>query len=321
MKKRLFFIPGILAGLLFLATGCEKVVEMDVPERNPLMVLYAVLQPDSVLRVQLTASRYVIDDQPIVSIPNAHLRLLTGGEEVGSWQYLANGVYELQGYTPTGKNAYKIEAEAPGFSPVNAEVFLPTPAVAPVILQIDTMQAGDGRQTVKIRIAIEDEPETRDFYRVQLMYRYNYYSYEQDGNGDIVVVDTMRTTVMSPIYSSIDEFNTISNMVTVCSYYSSSSCSLLFNDQLLKESTFTFDVYHSQYYYDPGMGYGNTDPQEEYHLIFSRINEGYYQYILSADKNHTYSDNPFAEPTSLFSNVAGGYGVLGASASVMVRIR
>lgn len=169
---------------------------------------------------------------------------------------------------------------------------------------------------------MEDEPETRDFYRVQLMYSYNYYSYESDGNGDIVVVDTMRTTVMSPIYSSIDEFNTISNLVTVCSYYSSyNGCSILFNDQLLKESTFTFDIYQSQYYYDPGMGYGNADPQEEYYLVFSRINEAYYNYILSADKNFTYSDNPFAEPTSLFSNVAGGYGVLGASASVLVRIR
>lgn len=123
----------------------------------------------------------------------------------------------------------------------------------------DTLQSGDGRQNVKIKIAIEDEPETRVIYRVQLMYSYNYYSDEADGDG--VLVDTMRTTVISPIYSSIDEFNTISNLVTVCSNY---SCSLLFNDLLLKESTFTFDVYHSQYYYNPGMGYGNTDPQEEY---------------------------------------------------------
>jgi hypothetical protein len=320
--KRLLFIPTIFACILFTFISCEQVIEMDVPERNPLIVLYSVLEADSVLRVQLTSSRYVTDDRPIDYIHNAQLRLMAGGEEVGSWQFLDNGVYELQGYKLVSKNTYKIVAEAPGFTSVSAEAYLTGATKAPEVLRIDTLQKGDNEQTVRFRIAMEDDPETTDFYRVQLMHSYNNYRYEQDANGNIVVVDTIRSTVMSPISSSFGEFNSISNLVTVCSYYSSfNGCSVMFNDQLLKEKTFTFDIFHHQYYFNPGMGNENPDQQDEYYLVFSRINRDYYQYILSADKNYTYSDNPFAEPSSLYSNIEGGYGVFGASAAVLVRIR
>ena len=321
--KRSLFIPSILAGFLFSFTSCEQVTEMNVPERNPLIVLYSVLEADSVLRVQLTASRYVTDDRPIDYIPDAQLRLISGGEVKGHWQHLSNGVYELQGYKPVAGNLYNIEAGASGFTPVSAEAYLPGATKAPQILQIDTLQSGDSQQTVKFKITMEDEPDTKDFYRVQLMHSYNGYRYEFE-NGNAKIVDTIRTTVMSPISSSIGDFNSISNLITVCSYYSSyDGCSVLFNDQLLKEKTFTFDIFHRQYNYsyNPGWGIVNPDQQDEYYLVFSRINKDYYQYILSADKNFTYSDNPFAEPTSLYSNIQGGYGIFGASASVLVRIR
>lgn len=53
-------------------------------------------------------------------------------------------------------------------------------------------------------------------------------------------------------------------------------------------------------------------PDLELTLSVSNISESYYRYMKSVEKGDGESGNPFAEPTSMYTNIEGGYGVFAA---------
>ena len=111
------------------------------------------------------------------------------------------------------------------------------------------------------------------------------------------------------------------NVVSTCKESYSSyldGCKILINDRSFdgkdKELVITFDL--DSY----SWGNGGQDQTIEHYLLVSRISEDYYKYLLTLYHNKVAQDNPFAEPVSLFMNVAGGYGIFGASSSVRFKI-
>lgn len=56
----------------------------------------------------------------------------------------------------------------------------------------------------------------------------------------------------------------------------------------------------------------SNDPDAESILSVSNISESYYRYMKSLENGDGDSHNPFAEPTTMYTNVEGGYGVFAA---------
>lgn len=56
----------------------------------------------------------------------------------------------------------------------------------------------------------------------------------------------------------------------------------------------------------------DNNPDLEFTLSVSNVSESYYRYMKSMEKGDGESGNPFAEPTSMYTNIEGGYGVFAA---------
>lgn len=56
----------------------------------------------------------------------------------------------------------------------------------------------------------------------------------------------------------------------------------------------------------------DNDPDLEFTLSVSNISESFYRYMRSVENGEGESGNPFAEPTSMYTNIEGGYGVFAA---------
>lgn len=61
--------------------------------------------------------------------------------------------------------------------------------------------------------------------------------------------------------------------------------------------------------------------EEEVILNISNVSESYYRYMQSVEKGDGESHNPFAEPTSMYTNIEGGYGVFSALCLKSKRIK
>ncbi len=91
--------PIILAFILILSAACETVVDVDIPNAPPRLVVEAYLQADSAVAVSLTQSQSILTNRELSFVSGATVTLLEDGATVatlevsGNEGYLPNGLY------------------------------------------------------------------------------------------------------------------------------------------------------------------------------------------------------------------------------------
>ncbi len=122
----------LLFFVLALAYGCEKKIELDLPEEQRL-VLLSNFSPDSLFRVSL-ATTLPINDDTIVQFPdypaNANIQLFENGSYVDDLTYEPGVGYMLPSYVlnfkPKEKANYSITATVPGYPSVASSNRIPS---------------------------------------------------------------------------------------------------------------------------------------------------------------------------------------------------
>lgn len=285
MKPYLYF----LMGLSLFVLGCQKDIELDVPGQEPKIVLNGVVMADSVLRVHLSQSRFVLDVGPLSNIENAALNLYEDGQQVGSWANIGYGVYEVIGFKPQAGRTYRVQASAPGFDPVSVETRVPAPMSGVQIVAVDsTFNESNGYADYKVRLRLIDPAQSTDFYMISRLTRK---SDSWGGDGKFK---------LGPLES------TAPNVISACgdvSEFSSFLCRVLLNDRTFEGKDREFVV-----------NFQNWEQGQNY-LVVSKISEDLYKHMISRNHNFMSDGNPFAEPVPIFMNVDGGFGILGSSTS------
>ena len=290
---RKYLLP-LIAALACMA--CEKTIELDVPLEDSKLVLHGYLNPDSTLKVQLTRSLFVLDRMDKrMDVAGATVKVFEDEKEIGSMVYKQNGWYELEGVRPKEGRSYRIEAEKAGFEKISASerLLAGVPVGTITVDTVNEQQNGNLYSSVEVAFTIEDQPGKNYYIPTATHY--------------------IKARGFNP-YTGTEEVMEMKN-----SYYLQSgepyvesfcynNCVAIVTDSYVDGKNIKVKLRGSFHSYPQDW----TILEETYYVKLYHASPSYYLYHATLNKNYENDGNPFSEPTPVFTNVEGGYGVLGA---------
>lgn len=104
------YVHFLLIGLGFVFLSCEKVIDVDLNESNPKIVIEANYSAeDSTVRVRITKTSSYFDNTSSPVVDDATVTII---DELGATQSvisIGNGVYELTNYVSAFNTTYRME--------------------------------------------------------------------------------------------------------------------------------------------------------------------------------------------------------------------
>lgn len=325
----------MLFGLLVSLLGCEMEQDVPIPAHDPKLSLRLALTnttPDSLLYMSTRDTQLFVgrsqgvleDPEELLAIPDAQVELFdeagqlvetythTGKEYFGGGSYYipdsaggrflekpyyppTPGYYEAtKGFVPLPGAKYTIRATAPGYAPVEATTTVPLEAGATGVTFIGQQLKYEWGERVEgsIRLMINDNPGEQNYYRVRAYPVDSTYSragFSEAGTieDDGVDLGTNEKLRLGEVFS--DEFHT-SGTIPFSSKISVSAQEFVYN----------------------GDGTWKLGRKAKYlEVQVEQLSKDEYLFRKSLEAQWLTEDNPFAEYAQVYSNVSGGYGVLG----------
>lgn len=305
-------IPVLAALILWLTGGCEKNIDIDIDEIDPMIVLNATIAPDSVIEVTLSRTRHILD--------NAELSMLTTGtveisDDRGHSATLVKGEdsrYRTTAFLPEEGATYTVKASAEGYYDVESSCTIPA-SIA--IDRIDTtaVYSDYGGKQYNFEIHFTDPAGEKNYYALsmkalvyneELRYEERWDTLYIDPEKDTVVVgwtiDTIR--IMHPYYEMVY----LQSEDLVIEEYSSADNGFVFSDKLFDGKSYTFKGSFQDYM----LSY-SADTATLY-ISLKSLDENYYRYLYSLQKHYYAKDDFFATPVVVYTNVTDGLGIFGS---------
>jgi len=287
---KLKIIPLLLL-LVFIQmiSGCEKTINIDVGQIKPRLVVNSILDKDSIIRVQLSKSKSMMDSlQSIDRINDATVKIF---EDNILKQTLTKGINGLYSSTLKPKIAsdYRLEIDNTVFGHVEASALIPLSPNLITAAQTTELTPGSAPQYIKFKIGLKDEGIAPDFYYLRaFLIKKNY---APGANSKYVIACRL---------GSDDNIVVVDDQTLM---------GVVFNDASYVKSNYELIVYT------------NTRITTDYNLWFelSSITSDYYKYLVSVIMQNNAGNNPFAEPISIKSNIINGTGIFGAKNSIFVK--
>lgn len=294
----------ILYVFIFLCTSCIDKISADLPAPPKRLVVNAVITPDSIFRVQVSRVTSATDSASRL-LSSAQVYLLAPGRGAELLRPQGKGLY----YSPTepaSGNVYTLRTEVSGYPSVSATDTMP--AVVPIreawySYPTATDQNNELLGTVVLRF--DDPAPTTNFYEISC--------YQTAGQGSGVPLEARGNAAL--VAEDDGGFN---------------PQSLFFSDKLFNGQPFELRAS-----FRPN-GHGTTNGVNtvsgELYLVLRSVSRTYYQYRKSWTR-HLYNQGTkgdgtdlnqllfLGDPTALYSNVQGGYGVVAGYAKQTVLLR
>ncbi len=302
--NRLFY----LSLTCLLLSACETVIEVDIPREAPKLVANALINPDSLVAVRLSQSKFVLDNNPLQTVDGAVVKIFENGQLKETLQGLGDGLYQSQ-FKPAENSEYTLQVEAPGFDPVEATTFI-QPKVHIQDLQYDSLSVQSGTHctpdscwdiysnTYRFRLTFKDPGASANFYEVSGYANAADTIYLYDESWNIIGIDTIFYSTW-PLYFYTED-PVVTNLEFEFEGEGYEGPTLLFTDEIFsgKEYTLSFDQ----------LGYFGSN-LTEVALQFKTMDEAHYRYLRSKTLQNDNEGNPFAEPVPVYSNVDQGFGI------------
>lgn len=294
--------------LIALFSSCEdffsSTKEVDLGEFNgQLTVVGRLVNTDidtiedydtfNKLGIFVSRSRSVVDTSNFPVIKNANVNI-TGSDgldlnleyESRSGYYLPKnpGSQEFERISVNENTTYELVVDVPGEDRVLAKCETKDFGV---IKNIDILQDdidGDGNSVLD-RIQIEvDDPPGDNFYYVRVLYEY-------PGENNNTYLNSGYLYSYNSVFDESPE---------------------LFTDELFDGKNEVLEFWSERYENDFNGQGDIVDPIRTIVFIWS-LSEEEYEFRRSVDANNNAQDNPFAEPSVVFSNIENGIGVFSMS--------
>ena len=294
MKNFLYFT---LFTLLF--ASCDVVVDLDIPEHEPVLVVNSILATDDSIKASISHSVGAFDASTISYVNNAAVEVYEDGTLLGLMDETASegelgSVYEYHfNQMPTAGKTYAYEITHPAYEAVRAETKVPT-EVQVTVPDVTLIAEEDwGERHYRVRFSFNDAADA-NFYRLRLIISSSYgttFDYFESNDASIIASSGVQ-----------------SDGVT---FYGDEA---LFDDDLFNgtEKEISFDLFDYKYYW---FEYENEDETDlTFTLELSSVTESYYTYIRSLRAHYNNQDQfLFAgEPVQVFTNIENGLGIFGA---------
>ena len=287
---------GILILLAVLLFACEKTIKIEIPDNGRRLVVNSFFGQDSVMKINLTKSKYILDGSSDYSpVLNAKITLYEEGVRIEELTDLLDGNY-IGHYKLKNDVDYKVEVTAEGFPLASAENSIPGKTE---ILNIDAYETMDmyGWPEYNFKLTFKDDVNAENYYFIQVMER-RYVTYTLDDGSDTTFIEDNRLYLQSddPIAFSDD-------------WYLEEG--VIFNDEVINGKEYTIWFKGNSYYYD------NNESRSVYYIIFKTVSKEFYRYYISLAKHMNAQGEIFMEPVQVYTNIENGFGIFaGYSADV-----
>lgn len=281
MKKVILIISLFLAFLFMIS--CEKVIPLNIEYRDPRLVVNSMLMQDSLIKLDLSCSRIIIDNAEVKPVNNATVKLYENGNFLENLSETSSGIY-ISTYLAESGKTYSFEIEAPDYEPITCETQVP---YAQPIISIDTSR-GQGEyneEVLQFRLKFKLDATKKQYFMLRVR---SHFPNEQDD-------DDYHYYYQDYVYLNSNDVIVESNGYDT---------GLLFSDRLINTDTYTITGSADSYFYDTVK------------LIFQfyYLDEGMYQYFTTRNDHMDAQGNPLMEPVVVYSNVSSGMGILGSAA-------
>ena len=286
--------------LAFLATGCKSVVDVDVPEQPPALALYGFIHPDSPIQVDVyrTAGIDELATTEALRITDAQVTVVNQGEE-NELIYSAEN-----GYTgsplPIPGQTYRIEVSRPGFATIHAKSTVPArPRVT-----VHTRKVEQDEQFTRFEVTLSlEDPAGEHYYRIGCYAFIPPGQRTQDREWHEVWFSTADLTLRAnPADVGGQPLEQESQGVVGAVYV---------GDVAFKGATKQFVL---------RMDIREDDLPLRAELVVTSMGSDYFKYHRDLELQKRNTEDPFAEPVPLFSNVRNGEGVFGSYANTVTQI-
>lgn len=305
----------VISFLALLALSCETTIDVDIPREESRLVVNAILEADSSIRMHLSGSRFSLDNEPVWPVQSAEVILFEDGLQVAVLEENNAGMNGEMGwyqslYMPKAGHSYSIRATKNGFQPVEAETFIGEPVsisdldysylVLEQVIEIDGIPTTyRQKQLDDISVLIDDPAGEENYYEIIIYQDAVRYLWDYSGT-EPVPYDTIRQRYNT--YLSSDD-----PVVAGGEFFDDDGTfygrSLIFSDE-----TFDGRSYRVRFSYD-GSGGFSEDGSLKYLVFLRSLHREQYLYIKSLQLQRDTEGNPFAEPVPVYNNIVGGYGI------------
>lgn len=296
-----------------LATACEKTVKVDIPTKDPKLVINGLLVKGETVSLHIGKSRGVLDPDNFTSglieqytVKNAVVALFENGVSIDTLQYRASDyIY----YSPRNRAArdgatYMIKATAPGFTMAETVSGVPSQSViAGVVWNKNVRTDAEGRSIDDITIKLNDPAAEKNFYMVQVFMAmpYSYVPIHCISTLDKDIEQMGETDPLDP-----DNCYNGGELLMKDVNFNGGLKQLKLSVGSLELVTYTHPINGTVY---------------RPHIKVYRITEEHFRFLKSMDAYDQASENPFAEPTNVFTNVKNGYGIFSISTVAVDTLR
>jgi len=307
--KITFYIP-ILSSILFL-TSCEKIIEFEGEITNPKITVNAVATPDTVFVAGISRELFFTEVIPEKSweslypdfvLEYAEATITVNGGDTYPMQYNPENLNYVSTYIPAEGDEILMNVSAPDLEPVQSGVVVPVKGELEIlkkevlysenyIVYDDWMDIAALDTIMRITAKITDPPGESNYYRLKVR-SIGYYLDTSSG------ADGYR---MSDVFSSADVIFKDERLVK--RYWGwPAGFSNVFDDHLFDGKEYEFTV-------ETRMRWG-TDQHVVVEL--QSITRELFNYLKSVMLYRITDQDSYTESIQIYSNVNGGYGILGA---------
>jgi hypothetical protein len=276
--------------------SCIKVIDLQPPKYEVKNILNCLLNPDSTLTVSLTKSVPINSIVSPPSVTDAKILCYEDGVLLGQLLFQHKGVYTLN-YKPQPNHTYRIEAFLPDGSVLSGQDHVPASPTFFATLSGPNIQNVNDNPDITLNVADIDTAKVRLWFSAYLRIF---------GQGQTVAENQVQA--IESISSFLDTFNSSSSGSSIKRswfFYVRIKPNLIDNKLKIIFNTFNSvnevdrvgELFFLQF------------------IIGSHSFDKYLKSYITAYNNRlTTNDgglnNPFAEPSSIYSNVKNGLGIV-----------
>lgn len=272
MEKIKYPLYSVFVGL-FLLWSCQTEMEVEWPEHAPKLVVNAVLNPDSLFTVDVSASKAVFSvEEGYLAVEDARVSLYQAGQHLFDLQHTRNGIYKAD-QKPETLQHYELRVSAPGYPEASAVAYVPSkPHIYNVKAERGPVLDDWDGPTVNASFTLEDPAEEENFYYLQLY--------------------TPATSYSGKPYRKHVYLNSSSPI----EHEFSMESRLFFSDKLFNGQALQLRL--------------NLDisPDQTTYVQVAHITKEYYHYVRTLEK-HSYGDDINLNPKAVTNNILNGMGL------------
>lgn len=302
--KYFFFLP-----LAILMVGCTEVIDFKPDNVEPYTVLVSRPQNDEVVTVQMSRSRFFLDnDNYGTGVSDASLTLTVNGTPYrGVYTPSFNG-YASCGYRfavrPQAGDTLTVSAVVPGAEqPLTAGTRIPlTPNLTITDYVVDTSYYGSyyygGDFSFRLRFKVRS-PDEQCYYSVRIRRAYN------GGDGEEPVWDT---DYLEEVYFECND--AVVNSLDIASNINLDNEGFWGNEMLFSNELFRNDEHEFTVTFNAWVDQDLRVAEMPLYVEIRALSPELYRYIQTTSQQSDF-DELFGEPVQVYCNISGGIGVFG----------